>query len=552
VPKTRVLNIRLLREGIAVDNAFTETFAPGAERQLERRPWNGVENASLFIGQIYSNPPGWRAFLEVGSPGLPPALFTAGAGAAIFLPVADRIAVLCFGHIHIALNDDAFERQFGLKVTLNTVPRGQLRTLDLATPDAVTFQKRIQASKDSDLLEFGVDMLRDLARVAGGTPNDKNFAHFVAGKDSVSITCDVEVGSLQEKCLEVLTASKLSIYQQEFAWVDNLRRIVERDVIAQLDEKLFEALGELRAGRNSDLHMAPPEIVNYTEGSELHYNGFGSHGTTFHSLSIEDYVRELTRCGFTGDIADIKEKHSVKAKSDGDEDYSEKWRIYNCFVFETSLMVGPEEQYFVLFAGSWYRVEKQFKANIEAFFESLKKVRIIGATTCKNERELIDNIVATRADLLKLDQQKINPAGVKYGNLEPCDFFSDKKQFIHLKDGHSSGSISHLWSQGVVSAEAFISDPVFRQKLRARVKTLGGGFETLLPKSHQKVERETFSVVYGIMRKPYADGSIDLPFFSKVSLQAAVERIAQFGIPVSIELIEKPASDEAVDGDAVD
>jgi uncharacterized protein (TIGR04141 family) len=550
VSKTKVLNIRLLREGVAIANSFAESFAPEAERALERRPWNGVEGAFLYIGQIYSNPPAWRPFLEAGSPGLPIGLFTAGAGAAIFLPVADRITVLCFGHVHIALNDDAFERQFGLKVTLNTVPRGQLRTLDLATPDAVTFQKRIQASKDSDLLEFGGDMLRDLARVAGGTPRDKSFAHFVAGKDSVSITCDVEVNSLQEKCLEVLVASRLSIYQQEFSWVDNLRRGMEKDVVAQLDEKVFEALGQLRAGNNSDLHMAPPEIVNYTEGSELHYNGFGSHGTTFHSLSIEDYVRELDRCGFGGDMTEIKEKHSVKAKSGSEDDYSEKWKIYNCFVFEASLAAETEEQYFVLFAGSWYRVEKEFKASVEAFFEALKKVNIIRSTTCRNERLLIDDIVATRPDLLKLDQQKINPDGVKYGNLEPCDFFSDKKQFIHLKDGHSSGSISHLWSQGVVSAEAFISDPVFRKKLRAKVKSLGGRFEVLLPKSNEKVERETFTVVYGIMRKPYADGSLGLPFFSKVSVRAAAERIAQFGIPLSIELIEKPASDEAAEGEA--
>jgi uncharacterized protein (TIGR04141 family) len=104
-------------------------------------------------------------------------------------------------------------------------------------------------------------------------------------------------------------------------------------------------------------------------------------------------------------------------------------------------------------------------------------------------------------------------------NLEPCGFFSNKKQFIHLKDGHSSGSISHLWSQGVVSAEAFLTDPDFRKKLRAKVRSLGGGFEAHLPKSNEKVVRDDFSVVYGIMRKPYADGSIGLPFFSKVSLR---------------------------------
>jgi hypothetical protein len=50
------------------------------------------------------------------------------------------------------------------------------------------------------------------------------------------------------------------------------------------------------------------------------------------------------------------------------------------------------------------------------------------------------------------------------------------------------------------------------------------------------------------MRPPYANGTIGLPFFSKVSFQAAVDRLAQFGIPVAIELIEKPASD-ADDGD---
>jgi len=32
-----------------------------------------------------------------------------------------------------------------------------------------------------------------------------------------------------------------------------------------------------------------------------------------------------------------------------------------------------------------------------------------------------------------------------------------------------------------------------------------------------------------------------------VSLQAAAERIAQFGVPLSIELIEKPASDEVAE-----
>jgi uncharacterized protein (TIGR04141 family) len=553
MPKTRTLNVRLLRTGRTIADAFTESFAPGADRALQERAWTGIEGARVFVGQIYSNPPGWRTFIAEGFGEVPEGIFTGGAGAVIFVPVGSRTMAVCFGHVHVALNDDAFERQFGLKVTLNSVPRGKLRTLDLATPDAVTFQKRVQASKDSDLNEFGVDMLRDLARVAGGTPSDAAFARFVAGKDSLSITCEVEAASLRAKCTQILAVYGQTTYRTEFAWVDNMKRVAEKDVVAALDQKLFDGISSLRAGNASDLHMAPPEIVNYTEGSQLHYNGFGSHGTTFYSLSIEDYVAELERCDFAGDVSDVKEGHRVNAKGDGEEEFSEKWRVYDCFVFETALGAGAAQQHFVLFAGDWYRVEKKFKERVEAFFDRIRKVSIIGATKCRNEEELIADIEATRPDLLKLDRTKINPSGVKYANLEPCDFFSTGKQFIHLKDGHSSGPISHLWSQGVVSAEAFVSDAEFRKKLRAKVRSVGRGFEVHLPKSTDKLVRDDYGVVYGIMRKPYADGTLGLPFFSKVSLQAAVERISQFGIPIAIELIEKPASDAAaVDEDAGD
>jgi uncharacterized protein (TIGR04141 family) len=208
--------------------------------------------------------------------------------------------------------------------------------------------------------------------------------------------------------------------------------------------------------------------VSYTEGSELHYNGFGSHGVTFFSLSIDDYVAELDRCEFDGNMQELKDKHSIRAKGDDEDEFSEKSWVYDCFVFETSLGTGASLQHYVLFAGSWYRVEKHFKEQIEAFFDAIPKVSIVGPTTCLNERELIAHLEESRNDLVKLDQVKINPSGVKYANLEPCDFFSNEREFIHLKDGHSSGSISHLWSQGVVSAEAFLTDAQFRKNSEQR------------------------------------------------------------------------------------
>lgn len=536
-PKTMTLTLRLLRKGKSIEDAFSKTSS------MSEQPSAEGENARIFVGQVYSNPPKWKEVVSRKSSVEIPALFSGGAAAVIFYSVGSAedlwTMAICFGHAHIPLDLDAFERQFGLFVTLNAVPRDKLRTLDVATPDAITFQKRIQASKDSDLREFGIDIFRDLARVAGGTPTNQSFAKFVAGKDSLSITCNIMDGNLHRKCEEVFEMYKAREYQTDYGWIDNLTKVQDKETLTALDTHLEEAINLLRGGKPAELHMAPPEIVDYAEGSIIHYNGFGSHGTDFHRLSIEDYISELNRCDFSGTFSEIKASHKIKGAKAGTDELSEKWGVYECFIFEAEIASSNNEfRKFVLFAGDWYEVSPSFKAEVEQFFDTLEKYDVVVETTAKNERELIIEL-ESRKDLVKLDQQKINPKGVKYANLEPCDFFSNQKYFIHLKDGHSSGPISHLWMQGVVSAEAFIADPKFRQDLRQKVKKLKPGFEAHLPMATQDPVRANYKIIFGIMRQPYKDGTLGLPFFSKVSLRAAAERIQQFGFPVAINLIRK-------------
>ena len=69
--------------------------------------------------------------------------------AVLFVPVKDegppavqRMMAISFGTGHHALDPDAFERGFGLRVVLNSVARSRLRSVDIATLDATTFLKR--------------------------------------------------------------------------------------------------------------------------------------------------------------------------------------------------------------------------------------------------------------------------------------------------------------------------------------------------------------------------------------------------------------------------
>ena len=195
-----------------------------------------------------------------------------------------------------------------------------------------------------------------------------------------------------------------------------------------------------------------------------------------------------------------------------------------------------------MFAGKWYQISKKIKDRVDKHFVSIEDIIIIGPTHCLNEEELIVDLLKNRSDLVKLDRTKINPEGVVAANLETCNFHSNDKYFIHLKDGESSGPINHLWMQGVANAEAFVADSEFRRKLKDTVTATKGGsaFIGALPDGRKReVDRGYYTVVYGIMRHRYVDGTIAIPFCSKVSLMAASHRLRRTGLNIRKEIIEK-------------
>ncbi len=543
----RSLQLRLLKRGMTVEASFGPSFSLDAPRALRELAWRQQGGGRLFVGQIFEKAPVWLPFLREGANNLDDDLVASGAGAVLFIEVERRIVAVCFGHVHLALDDDAFERRFGLKVVLNTVPRTQLRTLDLTTPDANAFQRRLQASVDSDLNEFGVDVIRDLARVAGGTPSEAAFARVAAGKDSLSLSCEVAPDTLAAKCGEAVVRYRQRTYRNEYPWVDNMRPVEDGDVLSELNTQLFRQLTAVRAGQDSELHLAPPEIVDYTDGMLLHYNGFGSHGVEFTSLSIFDYARELNRAAFDGGIDDVKARHRVASQVPGSDAFAKRWSVYDCFVTEISLGTGNANKYYVLFGGDWYEINRDFRRKVNEAFEAVPKRDLIGPTQCVNERELLAELERTRDDMLLLDQTRINPDGENNANLEPCDFFMENLTFIHLKDGHASTSMSHLWFQGVVSAEGLIADRGFRRQLRRLVSERDRRFARNLPANGGVVERSHVTVYYGIMRKPYRNGTLGLPFFSKLSLRTAMDRLNQLGVRVALELIAKPGADQIED-----
>ncbi len=538
------LSVRLLRDDKTVDDAVRATSGIGEVPARSGR---------LFVGQTPGTAPAWLSVVNQFSAGGDVQLESKSCSSVLFLEVSPdgggktaRIFALAFGGGHLALAPDAFVRNFGLRVTLNCVTRDALRNLDVATLDSTTIQKRIQASRKADLQGFGIDYQNDLLRLAGGVPTDTTFASSLAGKDALTITSKLSVNEIADKCKHALKLFNAIDYQKDYAFIDQIVPVRDRDLLTELDGLVFAEVQNLVNGQPSDLHMTLPEIIDPEEGRDFGYFGIGFKSgakANYGELAIEDYIAEL-KAGRPADvpgIAELKASHEVRVVVDGQGDKKKSRRVYDCFVYE----VTHKEKTYALFSGDWYCIEDKFFADVERDYQTLlSSAPVRASTTSADEQELIAELDKD-PDLLNLDKVKASPSGAAGANLEPCDFLSRKKEFIHLKDGHGSAPISHLWSQGVVSAESFVRDEVFRKSMRDSAITRqkkGGkaGFETLLPDGRSKPTPSDYKVIYGIMRHPYQRSkALGLPFFSKVSLRAAASRIQLMGYTVEVHLIEK-------------
>lgn len=455
------LALRLLRNGITASNALK------ADHGLEEVP---SASGTLFIGQSPAVPPGWASFLSHYTPDAAARLRTQSCSAVLLIEADEgeqkRLFALCFGQGHHALDDDAIERGFGLKVVLNSVSRGQLRTLDTASLDTTVMQRRVQASRDSDLSAFDLDAHRNLLRLASGTPKSGDFAKALAGKDALHLRAAIAPDKLAEHCEKALKLYRATDYKADFAFIDYVQPVGERVLTEELDALAFNELKGMVAGTPSDLHLAIPDILSPESGLEIGYFGTGlSPGskTAYGELAIEDYVAELKKGDFSqiADMNSLKGSHEIRIIVDGEGDRSRKRKLYTCFVHEVTL----RSDIYVLFDGQWFRVSRDYHKEIEDGFGALLKPAFRTATTAENERAFITEL-EPEADLISMDQTKVSPKGAGNAALEPCDFLSRSKQFIHLKDGHSSAPLSHLWNQGLVSAEALVSDEVFRKGFR--------------------------------------------------------------------------------------
>jgi uncharacterized protein (TIGR04141 family) len=182
---------------------------------------------------------------------------------------------------------------------------------------------------------------------------------------------------------------------------------------------------------------------------------------------------------------------------------------------------------FILNEGAWYQVNDDFLQVIEDAIADIQKSNI-DLPEYQDKNEGAYNKRAAGRDknyFVYLDQNLIRYP--RHGKVEVCDLYTKDKKFVHVKRCGASGTLSHLFSQGVVSAQLMVSERGFREQFRAKIPNTHYWGDPADP-----IKPSDFEVCYAIVNRP--NKGLTLPFFSKVSLRTAARNLAQLGFRVSL------------------
>lgn len=437
-----------------------------------------------------------------------------------------RTFAIAFGYGWQYLNHGVYEERFGLKAALNIIDPVKLRKIDKKNMSAAPKDSSEQLTKSGVAADFGIDIEQDLVRsITAQTKEPEKFGKSVTGKDSLTLSVPVnltEVKNFLSECLDRFSSDE---YKKDFGWIDQVAEIKDPKNIEGLNTKLLE---NIKNKSFQTTWMAVPEVIEWENSGGFRYSTEEDDVELHEDIFLTDFLNTITDDEEV-DLESLKSK-TVYQISAEDERVVNQWRIYDC-IYSEQRDEGLKKT-FLLSNGKWYEIAQDFSEEVNNdFIEIRNKISTISLRECKGEREgEYNEKVAGESSYCLMDKKLIRHGG-GYSQIEFCDLFTKDKKIIHIKHYGGSSVLSHLFSQGLVSGEMFLRDKKFREKVNSN---LGEGFK--LPDVVKRPNSSEYEIVFGIISA--SSKPLELPFFSKVSLRNAVNRLETFGYPVSLVKIQ--------------
>lgn len=514
--KTVKLTIYLVKDKSAKHSSIIELG--GAEEPVSLELAGG--NCSLYIKKQKDNPPQWASLLtSTGQVSNAQIGFSKSTGAALVINLPEATFLVTLGQGFHLMNDESIERDFGLRVALNSIAPEDIHSLDKATNERTPLSSRTQSGLGVDLYEMLVDPDKDLLYAITGKSTEGTFGSSVTGRDSFQINVKSSLSDLPNILRKALVYYGTPL-PNDFKWVDNVRKIKDPSLITDLNDEL---VSHINFKNFSKIALIEPEIVDFSQVDGYSFAG-NQKAARYQFLSIDKYYDFLTTKKTTIDIEDIRGS-SIYVRNALHETQM-TWSGFRCLAAEITV----NGKTYILRNAIWYKVDDNFVKTIDL---EVAQIPLYSGTLPQfnhsDEGDYNESVSKTHG--FDLMDKKLIPLGTGSSRVEFCDLIKDEFTLIHVKKYSGSSTLSHLFSQGLVSAEAFKKSEQFRVDLNKKLPPFISLQDTSVTPDSTKYE-----IVYAI----YTDKILpdELPFFSKITLKNAYQSLRAMNYNVSIAKID--------------
>ena len=428
----------------------------------------------------------------------------------------EKVFAIPFGNGKSLLNDDVIEEQFGIKILLNSVSKDGFRQLNIANYGGDHRTKNEQTPKKTDISEFGFDIYSDFLRKATAKSEEELFnKNTITGGDLFSVSVPVTINNVNDFLLACYKRYESTKYKENFGWLDNIKEVKEKSTKQLLNLELVKNINE----RNFDkVWAAVPETIEWENISDFRYKQSKS---GFDDIEIQQVI-ELFKDGIIPNVESLKNRKVYAMSVDGEEPLYD-WSIYNCLIAEIEYDGCAN----CLNFGKWYKVDKDFVGSINDYYESIE-ISDVDFPINSNEREDEYNkkLCQSLNNSILMDKETVRVVGMGKSSIEVCDVLTSDNNLIHVKKNGGSSYLSHLFNQAAVSGEMLL-DVNFRNEANKKMGQIIFD-DDFMP--------SIYTVVLAIITKNF-DKRPKIPFFSKVSIQYAIDGLRRKGYKVKIKNI---------------
>ena len=489
-----------------------------------------VRSGNKEIGTLaykggFRSKPAWVSIFD-GLQGFDSAgIWNQSSKAILVLKHEDRWFCFTFGYARHLIDELAYERNFGLVVSLNLGDPSGMKSIDKTNVGHISLHSREQATREISLASFefndDIDLLRS---VTAKLPRSGDEDHeTVSGRDSVTIYTTVTPESFPEIAKRLYTAFNSKSYKDRYPWLGKITEERDAQTIDALDAAL--ALSIVKEDFNN-VWLAIPELVAWEDiegfafrSKQRDVDAKKAGPVLYQDLDIEQW-RRVARIDPDLSANQLKSKKIFMYWQDGRDPST--WSVYRCLNAEIDL--GRKK--YILNDGDWYNIETGFVKEVNEFYNSVPDSKIQLPPYGTNTEPIYLKSVAAADTRFALMDRKLVMIGGARSRVEFCDLYSSSKEIIHVKKYGGANLLSHLFSQALVSGDCFLHEAAFRTEVN---RLLPQGFK--LANSKDQPNAKEFEVCIAVMSR--VKGPLELPFFSKVSLKHAARNLRNFGYKVT-------------------